>query len=294
MEKKKVWIPFIVILFLVMISLTLVPFLHENFHNKKKEENKFEAEEITTPNSQTWEEEMAIKYSYYKDQNTDRYLTFKEKNPTLSDEDIITRVNIGLDQPYYINTKEAPKQNTPYVLVNKYYYLKDTYVPENLEALDTNYSKGGIYLVKEAKDAFISLVDTAKQEGYTIRAISAYRSFDYQKNLYQSYVNQDGVTIADTYSARPGFSDHQTGLVVDVDNRELDFNSFENTKEFLWMQEHAQDFGFILRYPKGKEDITGYTYESWHYRFVGVELAKKIKASNLTFDEYYMRYLDQL
>ena len=294
MEKKKVWIPFIVILFLVMISLTLVSFLHENFHNKKKEENKFEAEEITTPNSQTWEEEMAIKYSYYKDQNTDRYLTFKEKNPTLSDEDIITRVNIGLDQPYYINIKEAPKQNTPYVLVNKYYYLKDTYVPENLEALDTNYSKGGIYLVKEAKDAFISLVDTAKQEGYTIRAISAYRSFDYQKNLYQSYVNQDGVTIADTYSARPGFSDHQTGLVVDVDNRELDFNSFENTKEFLWMQEHAQDFGFILRYPKGKEDITGYTYESWHYRFVGVELAKKIKASNLTFDEYYMRYLDQL
>ena len=179
-------------------------------------------------------------------------------------------------------------------MVNKYYYLKDTYVPENLEALDTNYSKGGIYLVKEAKDAFISLVDTAKQEGYTIRAISAYRSFDYQKNLYQSYVNQDGATIADTYSARPGFSDHQTGLVVDVDNRELDFNSFENTKEFLWMQEHAQDFGFILRYPKGKEDITGYTYESWHYRFVGVELAKKIKASNLTFDEYYMRYLDQL
>lgn len=82
--------------------------------------------------------------------------------------------------------------------------------------------------------------------------------------------------------------------MVDVDNRELDFNSFENTKEFLWMQEHAQDFGFILRYPKGKEDITGYTYESWHYRFVGVELAKKIKASNLTFDEYYMRYLDQL
>ena len=293
MEQKKVWIPFLVIIMLLGLGMFFFPFLQKQLQREKEESPPFEAEEITTPNSQTWEEEMAKTYDYYKEENQDRYLAYREKHSELSDENILTYVNIGLDQPYYTNTKEAPNQNTPYVLVNKYYYLGSNYVPDNLEELDTNYSKGGISLVKEAKEAFIQLVDAAKQDGYTIRAISAYRSYEYQEGLYQRYVNQDGIELADTYSARPGFSDHQTGLAVDVDNRELDFNSFEQTKEFTWMQEHAVEYGFILRYPKDKTAITGYTYESWHYRYVGVDLAQKIKASNLTFDEYYMRYLDK-
>jgi len=232
------------------------------------------------------------KISYYREDLKDRYLLYREKNPNLSEEDIVTYVNIGIDQPYYTNVKETPYINTPYILSNKYLYMSESYVPKDLEKIDSNYSSGTRMLVREARIAFEQLAQDAKKAGYTIRAMSAYRSYQYQKDLYQKYVNQDGVQKADTYSARPGFSEHQTGLVVDVDNQEVAYTKFDTTKEFLWMMENAFHYGFILRYPHGKEDITGYTYESWHYRYVGPEIAQKMKELNLTFDEYYVRYID--
>jgi len=103
---------------------------------------------------------------------------------------------------------------------------------------------------------------------------------------------RDGVEEADTYSARPGFSEHQTGLTVDVDNAKLSYTDFDKTNEFKWMMENAHRFGFILRYPKDKEDITGYSYESWHYRYVGVDIATYIYEHNITLDEYYVRFIE--
>ncbi|MBD9098009.1 D-alanyl-D-alanine carboxypeptidase family protein [bacterium] len=229
---------------------------------------------------------------YYKGNNIKRYNDYYKLNSNLSVSDIVTRVNLNLDLPHYTYTKEAKHLNTFYILVNKYNYLREDYVPINLVKMGNPYSKEGIYLVKEAKNNFYKLVDKAKEDGFTIRAISAYRGYTYQKRLYDKYVEVDGVNKADTYSARPGFSDHQTGLVVDVDNTINSFENFTNTKEYQWMLDNSYKYGFILRYPKGKESITTYQFESWHYRYVGIELAKKIKASNLTFDEYFTRYLD--
>lgn len=229
---------------------------------------------------------------YYKNNNIKRYQDYQKLNSNLSVADIVTRVNLNLDLPFYTNTKEAKLTNTFYTLVNKYNYLREDFVPNNLVELETPYAREGIYLVKSARDKFYELVKKASEEGLTIRAISAYRGYTYQKRLYDKYVENDGVTKADTYSARPGFSDHQTGLVVDVDNTINSFEAFTNTKEYQWMLANSYKYGFILRYPEGKEAITGYQFESWHYRFVGVKLAKKIKASNLTFDEYFTRYLD--
>lgn len=231
--------------------------------------------------------------SYYKKENYNRYLDYKNKNKNLSDEDIITYVNIGLDMPYYTNTKETPDLNKVYILSNKYLYMPSTYTPDNLTSINSEYTSGTKKLVSYAKDAFENLVQDAKKEGFTIRAISAYRSYQYQEVLYNKYVSQDGVEKADTYSARPGYSEHQTGLVVDIDNSIIDFNKFENTKEFTWMSENAYKYGFILRYPKDKESITGYTYESWHYRYVGPEIAKKIKDLQITLDEYYVKFIDK-
>lgn len=228
---------------------------------------------------------------YYKSNNIKRYQDYHKLNNDLSVSDVVTRVNLNLDLPYYTNTKEAKYLNTFYTLVNKYNYLRDDFVPNNLVAMTTPYSKEGIYLVEEARDNFYKLVDKAKEEGLTIRAISAYRGYTYQKRLYDKYVEADGVNKADTYSARPGFSDHQTGLAIDVDNTISSFENFTNTKEYQWMLDNSYKYGFILRYPSGKESITTYQFESWHYRYVGLKLAKKIKASNLTFDEYFTRYL---
>lgn len=228
---------------------------------------------------------------YYKSNNIKRYQDYHKLNNNLSVSDVVTTVNLNLDLPYYTNTKEAKYLNTFYTLVNKYNYLRDDFVPNNLVEMTTPYSKEGIYLVAEARDNFYKLVDKAKEEGLTIRAISAYRGYTYQKRLYDKYVEADGVNKADTYSARPGFSDHQTGLAIDVDNTTSSFENFTNTKEYQWMLDNSYKYGFILRYPSGKESITTYQFESWHYRYVGLKLAKKIKASNLTFDEYFTRYL---
>ena len=102
----------------------------------------------------------------------------------------------------------------------------------------------------------------------------------------------DGVNKADTYSARPGFSEHHTGLAIDIDNIKTSYTDFDKTKEFIWMQENAYKYGFILRYPEDKVDITGYIYEPWHYRYVGVEAAKYIYENNMTLEEYYALFLD--
>ena len=275
---------------IVIIFIILMIFLF-NTNSKDKDINDVK-ENKTTEQVKEKEDNKFSKLSYYKEENLDRYKSYETNNPNLSIEDIVTRVNLNLDKEVYTDTIPSTNLDTNYLLVNKFNYLDSNYIPNNLELLDNSYAKSGIYLVKEAKDNIERLIDQAKEDGMNIRVISAYRSYTYQENLYNNYVKNDGVELADTYSARPGYSEHQTGLVVDLTRAYDNFNNFENTDEYNWMIENAANYGFILRYPKDKEDITTYSFEAWHYRYVGVELAQKIKASNLTFDEYYVRYLE--
>lgn len=230
--------------------------------------------------------------SYYDKTKEKRYINYQKKNKDLSNENIVMNVNIGLDNPYYTNTEPSKNLNTKLILVNKYHYLTDNYVPNNLVPISTNYSRSGMSLVKEAQEAFEKLAQDAKQDNMIILAISSYRSYDYQLNLYNTYVAADGKKAADTYSARAGFSEHQTGLAVDIYDGITPYTSFEKTKEFNWMQENAYKYGFILRYPKNKEKITGYQYESWHYRYVGIKAAKIIKNKNLSLEEYYVKEVE--
>lgn len=232
------------------------------------------------------------KVSYYDKTKEKRYINYQKKNKNLSIEDIVMNVNIGLDKPYYTNTKPAKNLNTNLILVNKYHYLTKSYVPNNLVPINPDYARNGMSLVKEAKEAFEKLSQDAKQDNMMIFAISSYRSYDYQLNLYNTYVEADGKKAADTYSARAGFSEHQTGLVVDIYDGITPYTSFEETKEFKWMQENAHKYGFILRYPKDKVKITGYQYESWHYRYVGTKIAKIIKEKNLSLEEYYVKEVE--
>ena len=141
-------------------------------------------------------------------------------------------------------------------------------------------------MVEEAANAFESLSKNASKENYKIIAMSTYRSYEYQVDLYNKYVKSDGKDAADTYSGRPGNSEHQTGLAVDVYNQTETYTNFEKTEEYDWMQENAYKYGFILRFPKGKENETGYEFESWHYRYVGKDIAKYIHKHNITLEEY--------
>ncbi len=146
-------------------------------------------------------------------------------------------------------------------------------------------------LVSYAKDAFEEMAKDAKKDNMSIIAMSTYRSYEYQVNLYNNYAKADGKEKADTYSGRPGYSEHQTGLAVDVYNGKESYTNFEVTEEFKWMQENAYKYGFILRFPKDKTKETGYEYESWHYRYVGKEIAEKINKNKISYEEYYAKYL---
>ena len=134
-----------------------------------------------------------------------------------------------------------------------------------------------------AYQALLKLQRAARWAGYSMDLMSGYRSFETQEELYNDYVAVDGVEKADTYSAWPGHSEHQTGLAFDVGWVDL---QFADTPAGRWLANHAHEYGFIIRYPEGKEDITGYQYEPWHIRYLGVELATKVHQSGLCLEEY--------
>lgn len=290
--KTKNFLVFIIIIILIITSIIYGINKSKNNNTNSKEQNKIENKDKVNNTKELTELETAKKdLAYYKDEYEDAYKEYREKNKDLSIEKVIINVNIGLNYDYYTHTKATKDLNTNTILVNKYNYLTEDYVPENLQTVDKKYSSKTLQLVDYAKEAFEELSEAASKENYTVLAMSSYRSYQYQYNLYNRYVSTDGVKAADTYSARPGYSEHQTGLAVDVYNGKEDFTNFEKTKEYNWMQDNAYKFGFILRFPKDKVLETGYQYESWHYRYVGKEIAKYIHDNNLCFEEYYATHL---
>ena len=152
--------------------------------------------------------------SYYRPELLDRYLAYGALWPELSPEDVVTRVNIGLDGTFYGDVSQAEEPESLSVLVNKYHPLPDGYVPR-LHSLPARYAPSGGSLAPAAAAAFMRMADAAREDGITLYSVSAYRSYSYQDSLYRRYTAQDGVE-ADTYSARPGFSEHQTGLALDI------------------------------------------------------------------------------
>lgn len=226
------------------------------------------------------------KINYFRDENIDRYIAYKEENPDLDIKKVIINVNIGLDKKVYDDAVPATNLNKNNVLVNKYNYLDKDYVPKNLEKISTVYALSNMKLVENAKEAYEEMAKDASKSKLKLVILSSYRSYDYQVDLYNRYAKKDGKEKADTYSGRPGFSEHQTGLAFDIYNGKTTYTKFESTKEFDWMQENAYKYGFILRFPKGKELETGYQYESWHYRYVGKDIAKEIYDKDICFEEY--------
>ena len=260
--KEKIVISLLIIIFSLMSVLLF----------KRKDNN---IEEDFKPN---------FTFPFYKEEKQEEYLDYKEKTG-LSLKESIIHVNIGLNYPFYTNSKET-KDKGILTIVNKYNYISPKYLPRNLIRVNN------FYINKEAYESFLEMKNAMVKDHLNIRIISAYRSYDYQEELYNRYLQNESQKKVDTYSARAGYSEHHTGLAIDVDNIKLDFNKFYLTKEFIWMQENAHKYGFILRYPKDKENITGYTYEPWHYRYVGKEIALYIKKHNSTYEEYYYEFID--
>lgn len=184
------------------------------------------------------------------------------------------------------NTTEQIKIIDGIIIVNKTYSLPEDYTPSNTyeDAEDLDYCATCIN--KEAYKSYQLMLADAMSLGLNLWIQSGYRSYNYQKELYNNYVEKDGKKAADTYSARPGHSEHQTGLAFDLNTVTDDF---QYTNEGVWINHNCYKYGFILRYPKGKEEITGYKYEPWHLRYVGVELATKLYNDGnwITLEEHF-------
>lgn len=219
--------------------------------------------------------------------NFERYLSYKEKNSNLDYQTVVTRVNIKLDKEYYTDTEAVKDPDSLFVVVNKYNYLDANFIPKNLKPLFNN---SNATMVAEAADAYEELVNAAKKDGITLVATTAYRSYGFQSTLYNNYKAKDGEKAADTYSARPGYSEHQTGLAADLNDPNYSARRL-SPEDYEWLKNNCDKFGFIIRFPEGKENITGYQEEDWHIRYLGKETAKKVKDSGLTLDEYYDLYL---
>lgn len=233
----------------------------------------------------------ASNYGNFYPEKFKRYINYHIKKPGLSMQDVVFIVNLGLDFPFYENVSVIANPYSHLVLVNKHNRLPSGFKQNNLVNMNRKYTvnDGKQYLLEsEAYEKFVQMADAARGEGISIRAVSAYRTEDYQRRLYNKKTKTLGKLNVDNYSARAGFSEHQTGLAVDINSTK---KSFEYTDVFKWLQKHAHEYGYILRYPKGEKWITGYEYEPWHYRYVGIEAAKIIHQEGSTYEQYYAKYI---
>ncbi len=277
---------------ILLLTLTVATLALAGCGNTKKDETDTQqsAQETVTQEALP----VYANVSYYAQAKLSEYEAYAAENPDLSMEDVVTYVNIGLDQDFYANSTAITDPENILVLCNKYHQLSSDYVPSDLvEVTASNSAVAGLKLRKEAADAFDDLCAAAKKDGYTILGASGYRSYAYQQTLYDNYVKQDGVADADTYSARPGYSEHQTGLAIDVKNPTTAYDKFGTTKEYQWAKDNIHKYGFIIRYLPETIHITGYQSEEWHFRYVGVETATKVYEMGITYDEYCARGLNE-
>lgn len=261
-----------------------------NVYDDVKPEIMLEGDEALTVNYKSFYTEPG----FYANDNYDGNITskVKVKNPVNTKKPGVYKVTYTVSDSSGNKTKKERK-----VVVNE----KDSKVNKTepvIEKKDGLTYVNGILLVnknyglpkeynpkvdKEALSHLKNMQSDASALGLDLSLVSGYRSYETQEKLFNKYVQKDGEELANTYSARPGYSEHQTGLAFDIGSVD---RTFENTTEAKWIEENAHLYGFIIRYPKNKTSVTGYIYEPWHIRYLGIDKATKVKESGLALEEY--------
>lgn len=198
---------------------------------------------------------------------------------------IVASVNANRDHAEYEQAQAADISQPELMLVNKYRNLDQNYQPEVLE-LSSEFGQPGVVYAKAIEPDLLELLQSAREDGFKLYITSGYRSYAEQQEVLDGYLATMSESEALRYAARPGFSEHQTGLALDIFTIGGTIDNFATMPEARWLADNAYKYGFTLRYPAGKEDITGFDYEAWHYRYVGKEAAAYLKEHDLTFDEY--------
>ena len=226
--------------------------------------------------------------SYAKLKYYDRYLSYSRETGE-DEETTVLFVNLGMDKEAYKDYNLVDKFSVD-MLVNKYNSLSSDFEPEGLVEIESKYRNDEIQRgSKVAVDAFKEMYNAAAKEGYGLVINSGYRSYHDQEELCDEYRFWYGDSYVDKYVSLPGFSEHQTGLAFDIGSTSS--NIFADSKEYQWMVDNAHKYGFILRFSKNGQAITGFRSEPWHYRYVGKDIASYIHEHGITFEEYYAEFL---
>lgn len=225
---------------------------------------------------------------YFNVENIERYENYYLKHPNYTYDQIVIYVEIGLDYEFYTNIKVLDEYTSITTLVNKYNQLPEDAKFDNLVTLEKPYSNTGKKQVRsEMYEPLKQMINDAKKEGLKLQVISAFRDWSTQEYLFNNSKKKNGLDYALIYSAKPGHSEHELGLAIDFNTTQ---EKFKKTKEYEWLKNNSYKYGFIERYPKNKVFITGYGYEPWHYRYLGVDIATKIYIENITYEEYLVKY----
>ncbi len=220
-------------------------------------------------------------------ENAERYAAYVNEKPNLAYEEVLRAVNLKLDEKNYTNIVTVPAPDSLTVFVSKHYALPKKYKPENLVSVDRKYAKSGQRLREDCNDAFLKMAKDMEAQGLTLYIQSGYR-----RNTKRGDANS-------LWYAWPGHSEHQTGLAFDLRKKNVTYRTlgeyqYERTKEYAWLMEHGWQYGFILSYPKGKSAVTGFGFEPWHWRYVGLDVAKDMKEKgHTTYHEYWADYMIQ-
>ena len=222
-----------------------------------------------------------------------RYTAYHEENSESLARQVVATVNTNTDYGYYTQDFDTNLEDDYLILVNKYYHLNADYVPDDLVSVSNRYYYGENHQIRSVVyDAFIDMWNAANNEGIYLIINSSYRTYAEQQQVYDSYKDSRGTTYADSIAARPGYSEHQTGLAIDIFSTEYTTTSnFKDSPAHQWLVNHAYQYGFIQRYEEDTEEITGFAEEAWHWRYVGVEVATYLHEHDITFDEYYAYFI---
>lgn len=225
-----------------------------------------------------------FEHEYFIADRFDRYLAYAQAHPDQENEDILRMVNVNRDYPLYTHIKLADVRSATKLLVNKYYQLPQDYVPQLKE------SYGGFMMEETAADALLEMCAEMKRLNLDFALSNTYRSFALQERIYNRYLESQSQAVVDTFSARPGHSEHQAGLAVDFRTKAEDITDFDGSEASVWLKENAHMYGFIQRYTQDNSIYTGYKEEAWHYRYVGTELAQIVYDTHLSLEEVLLLY----
>ncbi len=234
-----------------------------------------------------------ISSKYYLNKNFEAYVQYQELHEKEEIDLIIALVNTNAASGWYNKEIDTDITKGDLILVNKFYHLNNEFERDDLVKAQLSYAYADNEAAEKVLLAFKDMkADVEEKLGVRLMINSSYRSYETQEEIYNEF-KKVSLKYADSYAARPGYSEHQTGLAIDITSLEHpNAKVFSESEEYEWLKNNCYKYGFILRYPENKENITGYSTESWHFRYVGEIAAKKIHDENITFDEYYAYYVE--